>query len=189
MKKIFFIILALIIFSLPINAEEDLSTGIDGLTNFTHGFDGQKQITDEEFEKTLSEVEAKQKKNKKKKPFKGQGHNQQDEFQHIKELQQEPALLNLPVNIMLNSGVKIPSGHYKVVGKKTRQDTIVEFYQGAGLVASVPVFEIENDFNENNINFIKIVPYDNEFVKLIFGSLDFNAYTFLPIEQEKMLEE
>lgn len=145
-------------------------------------FMGQKQITDQDFEKTLKELEGKQKKNKKKK-FKGMPMKTQEDVQQITEIVQEPNILNLPVNVILDNGDELPSGHYKVVGKKTRKDTVVELHQGHFIMASLPINEVDDDFDEKGVSFVRILPYGPNQVRLIYGSIDFNGYVILNFAQ------
>lgn len=174
MKK-FLLLMFFILIALPVLAD-DIEFNLDAPPDAN--FMGQKQITDQDFEKTMKDLESKQKKNKKKK-FKGSPLKEQNDVQKIQELQQEPNLLNLSVNLVLESGDEIPVGHYKIIGKKTRKDTVVEFHQGHSLIASIPVSEINDDFDEKGVQFVRILPYNQKQVKLIYGSIDFNAYTIL----------
>lgn len=75
-------------------------------------------------------------------------------------------------------------GHYKIVGEKINDKVFLDFYQSSTLVAKVPATETSNDFNEMAINFVKLLPYNEKRVKIIFGSMDFNAYTFIQIKNE-----
>ena len=50
-----------------------------------------------------------------------------------------------------------------------------QFFKG-----KISATETEDDFEEKEINFAKILPYNESFVKVIFGSIDFNAYTLIP---------
>ena len=43
------------------------------------------------------------------------------------------------------------------------------------------VTETDDDFNEKDLNFAKILPVNDKFVKLILGSIDFNAYSIIHI--------
>ena len=46
-------------------------------------------------------------------------------------------------------------------------------------MAKIPVTETNQDFGEDEILFAKLIPQENGTVKIIYGSLDFNAYTFV----------
>lgn len=192
MKKILYItIFILIIIALPTFADDDVSGGggIEGALKYTQGvenaFAGQKQITDEQFQKTLSEVKARQNKKKKKnKPLKGSNVNNENSGEYINETAEKNILLMLPVTLTNTDGTEIPIGHYKIIGEKNGKNVYLDFYQSYTLVAKVPAIETNSDFDEPAINFVKILPYNKKKVKVIFGSMDFNAYTFIPIKNE-----
>ena len=190
MKKIIVLILFLII-AVPVFADdlESTSGGVGDAFQYTQGvenaFVGQKMITDEQFQKALSEVKAKQAKRKKKpKTLKGKNFNDETSGDYIKEAEDNVLLLSLPVELQNNDGAEIPIGLYKIVGKKADNSVYLNFYQSSTLVAKVPATETNSDFNESDINFVKLIPYDNQRVKIIYGSMDFNAYTFIKIKQE-----
>ena len=195
MKKILFIIIIFFILSIPCysannknnDPENNNDTGnIEDLLKYTNtfdnGFEGQKQITDEEFQKTLEQVKAKQKKKKKAKPLKGKNFNDSDTSDYISETAEKNLILGLPVNLVNGDGAEIPIGHYKIVGEKKEDKVFLDFYQSSTLIAKVPAIETNYDFDESNINFVKLVPYNDERVKVIYGSMDFNAYTFIKIK-------
>lgn len=193
MKKIFitviFLSLALALPSLADESEMDTNEGIEGAMKYGDAFDnpfaGQKQITDEEFQKTLDSVKAKQKKKKKKdKPFKGQSYNEENNGNYLGETAEKNILLGVPLNLTNGDGSEIPTGHYKVVGEKDNDKVYLNFYQSYTLIAKVPAIETNSDFNETEMNFVKLLPYDEKRIKIIYGSMDFNAYTFIKIKKE-----
>lgn len=153
-----------------------------GSNAFDNAWYGQKPVTDEEFEKTLSEVEAKQKKNKKKK-FKGDAINQSNEL-FMNEMNVVYPLLNLPVSLV-NEDKEIIPGHYKAVGKKSNGHVTINLYQASSLIASFPAKETKDDFDQKEIHFINIVPLNERQVKIIFGSLEFNAYSIVNLKEEQ----
>ncbi len=85
---------------------------------------------------------------------------------------------------MNGDGVEIPMGHYKIVGQKDGNRVYLDFYQSSTLVARVPAIETQDDFNQTPINFVQLHPYNAQRVKVIYGSIDFNAYTFIRIKEE-----
>lgn len=146
-------------------------------------FAGQKKVSDEDFQKALNEVKARQAKGKKKqKALKGKSFNDETSGGYIKETKENVLILRLPIELSNSDGVEIPIGLYKIVGKKSDKNVYLDFYQSATLVARVPATETKSDFNESDINFVKLIPYDNNTVKVIYGSMDFNAYTFIRIK-------
>lgn len=174
---------------LPVFAEDDSggSGGIEDTMKYTNSvenaFAGQKPVTDEEFQKTLDKLKAK-KKGKKNKPFKGQSFNEENNNSYLDETADKNVLLGVPLCLTNGDGTEIPTGHYKIVGKKEGKNVYLDFYQSSALIAHVPAIETQNDFNQTDINFVKLLPYNAQRVKVIYGSIDFNAYTFIRIKDE-----
>lgn len=191
MKKIFAIyIFVFLITGLPVFAEnEDIESGVENLMKYTdsveNAFVGQKKITDEDFQTTLAKVKSKRDKKKKiNQPFKGKGYNEENNGEYIDETAAKNLLLGLSVDLINGDGTEIPVGHYKIVGEKNKDKIYLDFYQSSTLIAKVPAIETESDFDETAINFVKLVPYNEQRVKIIYGSMDFNAYTFIKIKNE-----
>lgn len=188
MKKFLMILCGLSLLILPVFADDDTSSGsIEDVYKYTqgveNGFTGQKMITDEQFQKALSEVKAKQKKGKKKNTLKGNSVNEESSGDYIYETHDNVTILSLPVELQNNDGADIPIGLYKIVGEKNDDGVFIDFYQSAECIAKVPALETNSDFGEKDINFVKVIPYDNNRVKVIYGSMDFNAYTFVRIKK------
>lgn len=196
MKKIFavpvIIFLALARPTLAADLDESLDfSGIDEMYKHTQAFEtpfaGQKQITDEQFEKTYQEVKAKRdkKKNRNSKTLKGKGYNEEDNGGYINETAEKNLILSIPLSLVNGDGTELSIGHYKIVGEKTKDNKVyLDFYQSRSLIAKVPAIETESDFDENEVNFVKLLPYNEQRVKVIYGSMDFNAYTFIKIKNE-----
>lgn len=190
MKKIFIIFIFLLLIIVKPVFADDLSdtndSGTDDMMKYTNtfenGFAGQKQITDEEFQKTLQQVKAKQKKKKNKNIPKGKSYNDDNSSEHIFDTADKNILLSVPLELINGDGTEIPTGHYKIVGEKTNNQVYLNFYQSATLVAKVPAIETNSDFGKMQINFAELQPYNEKRVRVIFGSMDFNAYTFINIE-------
>ena len=77
----------------------------------------------------------------------------------------------------------LPVGHYQVKGEKDGQSVVLNFYQSQYLMARVPAVETSDDFGEDTISFVKWFAEGDDKVKVIYGSLDFNAYVILDIVQ------
>lgn len=193
MKKIFSVTLFLLLcIAIPVFAADDdvSSDGVEGLYKVSPAFEtpfaGQKQITDEEFEKVYQQVKQKQdkKKNRKKKAIKGKGFNEENNREHINETAEKNILLSIPLSLINGDGAELPVGHYKIVGEKTDNNVYLDFYQSSSLIARVPAIETQSDFDQSEINFAQLLPYNEERVKVIFGSMDFNAYTFIKIKDK-----
>ena len=183
MKKFLFI---LVLFSIivPRAFADDIGLG-DYTSGVENAWNGQKQFTDEDFEKTVKKLEEKKNRNKIKK-IKGKSLQYNNKYDsppsEPSEMLKDNILLSLPVNLITIDNQEIPVGHYNVFGKKVKGKVYLEFKQAYSTVATVEAVETNNDFEQSTINFVKILPYDENHVKLIFGSMDFNAYTFIPIE-------
>ena len=50
-------------------------------------------------------------------------------------------------------------------------------------MAQFPAIETNDDFDEDTITFVKWLSEGDDKIKLIYGSIDFNAYTVLSISQ------
>ena len=94
-------------------------------------------------------------------------------------------LLNIPVNTIIDGQV-LEKGFYNVFGeKKEKGEVYLSFYQAHYFKGKVKAFQTQNDFDDENLDFVKMEPYDNNYIKIMFGSLDFNAYTYLRFVPEK----
>lgn len=188
MKKL--LLCTLIIFLIPVFswASDDDSGDMTDLLKYSDTFDspfaGQKQITDEDFQKTVDELKAKKQKKlrKKDRPMKGQTYKQNDEGDYIDETAEGYMVLNVPLALINGDGTDVSAGYYKVIGKKESNDIYLELYQAHKLIAKIPAIETSHDFDQDEVVFVKILPYNSERVKIIFGSIDFNAYTFVKIK-------
>jgi len=173
-------------------SDDDFGGGIEEMLKYSNtvenAFANQKQITDEEFQKTLNEVKTKQNKKKKinkaDKPFKGKEFNEENNGGYINETAEKNILLILPLALINGDGKELPVGHYKVIGEKENGNVYLNFYQAHSLVAKVPAIETNSDFDQTAINFVQLVPYNDERVKVIYGSMDVNAYTFIRIKNK-----
>jgi hypothetical protein len=186
-KNLFFVIILIFIFLPPVIGEDfnDTTGGIEDVLPYTNYFDeafsGQKKITEEDYQKTLKEVKTKQNQKKKNKVFKGKDISQEDIGEYLDTTSEKNLILIVPLKLINNEGVEIPIGHYKIIGEKLKNKVYLYFYQSYTLIAKVRAIETKSDFNENELNFVKLILYNNQFVKIIYGSIDFNAYTFIKI--------
>ena len=167
----------------------------DDLSNVESLWDGQKSITNQEFEQVMDKLEEKdkqeEKKAKKKKIKKkfGSGstlHEELNPDNKINELEsldaKDDLVLNVPVDLYIEGKI-IEKGYYKIlseVDSKTNKKYIC-FYQSQFFKGKVEVVETEDDFEEKELNFVRLLSHDESFVKIIFGSIAFNAYVYIPI--------
>ena len=167
----------------------------DDLSNIDNAWDGQKTITNQEFEQVMDALEEKdnQKKEKKRKKLikrvSGGGTSLHEDlgpnteikdFDKITSKREEGILVNVPVNIIIDNNI-LDKGFYKVIGERDKDNKIfVSFYQSQFFKGKIEVQETENDYNQEKIDFAELLPYNESFVKMIFGCLDFIAYVFIP---------
>ena len=189
-KKLLSILLILTLLS-PVFADEwdDFST-VDKL------WDSQQTVTNQEFEQVMDKLEEKSKQKEEKKIIKkrkkifGNGTTLHDEINpdltNIPELtslqtNNDGVLINVPVDVIID-GKELEKGFYNVVGEKNSEDNklYLNFYQSQFFKGKIELTEVSDDYGEELIDFAKILPFNDSYVKLIFGSIDFNAYAFIP---------
>ena len=142
---------------------------------------GQKPVSDKEFEQAL---ESKKKKKKRDKNIpKGAEFHQSNETQFIKQAEEEMPVLCVPVEIKLSENEILPVGHYQISGEKKNGKPYLKFYQSHYLMAEIPAVETSDDYNQETVHFVKILDNGEKQIKIIFGSLDFNAYSVVDIAE------
>ncbi len=150
----------------------------NSIGNPDNAWDGQKPITNKEFENIMTELEKRKKGSKTKKPAKGKEINKANETELLSNINTAMPLLNLPVKVIIDDTILIP-GHYMVIGEKKGDKVYLNFYQGHSLIAKAEAYETEDDFNSNEIYFLKYEPITKNQLKIMFGSMEFNAFTFV----------
>ena len=187
--------ITLILLSIFLCQASGLADGWDDFSNVDRMWDGQKSITNKEFEQVMEKLEEKdklkeQKQEKKriKKLFGGGKTLHSEKSIDFSEQEvtagkskEEGILMNLPVQIILDGKI-LDKGFYKVFAEKDEESKklYVNLYQSQYFKGKIEVVETEDDYGEKELDFVKILPYNDAFVRLIFGSIDFNAYAFLP---------
>lgn len=182
MKKIVTCIISLIfMFGLPVSADGVENIGGDLWDNFgdQNFYGNQQAVSDKQFEEAL---DSKTKKKKKKK-IKGQAQHQSNETNEIKATADEPNILCVPTDLSIGGKVIIPTGHYEVIGEKINGKPVLKFYQAHYLITELPATETQDDFEQETVNFVGIKEYNNNQIMIIFGSLDFNAYTIINVAE------
>lgn len=188
-KKIFLLLIAIVI-TLPVLAEEDDWAKYDNIDN---AWDGQKIITNKQFEETMNALEEKKNKKLKKqkekaiRKFKGNSlhdnmdpHKDNIESQTPLEEMEECQVINIPVDFV-QDGKIVEKGFYRVIGEKKDDGVYLELYQAHDLIAKIKARETKDDFQQEYIQFVKLLPYNDSYMKIIFGCLDFNAYAYINI--------
>ena len=192
MKKFVLLIACSLIVSPVFAADTDFDT--DLWTNYNNDeiINNAKEpqfITDEDFEKAIEQMDSKVNKwknwaEKRKRP-KGEEFSQSNETEIINNEQGEDASLpvvSLPVELKIGEGI-VPVGHYQVQGEMVNGRPVLSLYQAHFLVAKIPAIETNEDFDQEEILFANWLSDDEnpDRIKLIYGSLDFNAYTYVDL--------
>lgn len=160
----------------------------DSFSKPDNNYKEEKAVSDEDFEKALEQMKKKQDPIgtliKKFRTQKGSEQSQGDESEAL-NTEVEPAnnvpVICLPVDILLGEGI-LPVGHYQVIGERKNDGVVLKFYQAQYLMAEIPATETNDDFEEETISFAKWRTQDDETIKLIYGSMDFNAFAYLKIK-------
>lgn len=189
MNRYFVLILSFVLISTTA-----FSADWDDFDNVDRMWDGQKTITDKEFEEVMDALQENQVKKeekiqkKKAKKISGGGQSLHKELDYNGEVPtlnslkkiDDGVLFNTSVNLLINN-VVLEKGYYKVLPERDKENnrTYINFYQSQFFKARLEVKETDDDFGKDVLDFVEIIPYDENFVKLIFGSLDFNAYTYV----------
>lgn len=187
LKKFFTLLLSFSIFSLSVFAAEDWSD----YNNIDNAWDGQKSITNKQFEQTMDALQARAKKKEAKKREKAirkvkgsslipqmDAHNDNMINENPDEISDEGQLLNIPVDIVVDNEL-IEKGYFKVVGVRKNNEVYLYLYQAHSLKAKIKATETNHDFDEQCIQFAKIIPHTQNRLKIIFGSVEFNAFAYL----------
>ena len=176
-----FIIIPSLAFAEEVSGTSASWSDISGAEN---SWDGQKMITNKEYEQVVNELE-KRKNAKKIKAQKKAGNplmkSGNGEMDFLSNFQEQYPLLNLTVPVVTQSG-EIPVGHYKVVGTRNNGKVVINFCQAYNVIGKIQAIETEDDFDSNEINFVKIEPVSNDTLKLMYGSMNFNAYAYVKYE-------
>ncbi len=170
----------------------------DNYMGVEHAWDGQKPITNQEFEKAIDVLQANQKKKeakqkkKKIKKISGGGTSLHSDLSPNGEIQtqapltkkKEGQLLNIPVDTVLDNNKILERGFYNVYAKKEDGKIYLYFYQSQYLMGKVRAYETDEDFDADTIDFVKYEFINDNCMKILFGSLDYNAYAYLMFYNE-----
>lgn len=165
----------------------------DSFGDVDRAWDGQKSITNKEFEEAINTLEGKKKQKEEKKRKKmikkisGGGESLHPDLSPDSEIKsltplkenEDGMLLNVPVNMIINNEA-LDKGFYKVIGERDKDGNIyLSFYQSQFFKGKVKAVETRDDYEQETLDFVELIPYNDKYVKIIFGSLDFNAYAFV----------
>lgn len=166
-----------------------------------NAWDGQKTITNKQFEETMDALQAKSKRKEARKKekvlrkFKGSSltpemdaHNDEIINEQPDETVAEFQLINIPVDFIVDDKL-VERGYYKVEGEKKSDGVYINLYQAHELKARIKARETKDDFDEETITFAKILPCNDHQMKIIYGSVDFNAFVYITfIEPESFFQ-
>ena len=137
-------------------------------------FYGNKPVSDSDFDKAL----ASKKKEKKPKKIKGDSYQESNETEIINQKAEELPIVCINTDVKLINDSVLPVGHYQVTSEKINNKIYLKLYQGHYLMAELEAVETLDDFDQPEINFADFIT-DGNIYKLIFGSIDYNAYVNL----------
>ena len=151
---------------------------------------GQKPVTDEEFNSVVDKLKEKKYGKKKNKNIpKGESYRQSAETKFINDVDEDPPILSITLPLQADVNHVIPVGHYQIIGEKINGVPVIKLYQAHYLIAQLPACETLDDFDQKTINFVKLIQDEEDKVKIIFGNVDFNAYTILDVAKQPAPEE
>lgn len=195
MKK-FALIIFIFLFTLSISYADDFfdSYSDPGEIDTKNLWADQTPVTNKEFEEVMDALEAKTKAKEKKqykrkvKKVSGGGtslHSGLDPMGEIdsqvplKKNEEEGRLLNIPVNMVIDGQI-LEKGFYNIYGEKNKDNEIyLTLYQSQFLKGKVKAYETQDDYDAEEIDFVKYEPCNDYYIKVMFGSLDFNAYAYI----------
>jgi len=192
MKKTLVFMIFMLILSTSAVLSDDF---FDNYSGIEHAWDGQKPVTNTEFEEAINTLTEKQKKKdekakkKKIKKISGGGTSLHKGLEPMGEISAQETLkkkgeydgqlINIPVDVIVNGNI-LERGYYNVFGEKDKKgDVYLSFYQAHYFKGKVKAHVTKNDFDDENLDFVKYQPYNDEYIMIMYGSLEFNAYTYL----------
>ena len=175
MKKFLGIIFTLLLINTACLADGDLWDNF-GDQNF-YGTKG--AVSDEDFDKAIES-----KKGTKPKKMKGESYQQSNETEVINQLPKELPVVCISTTIQIGEKAVLPVGHYQVMSEKRGDKIYLKLYQGHYLMAEIEAQETLEDFNEPEVHFVKFITDKDNQLKIIYGSIDYNAYAILKPAEE-----
>jgi len=173
--------LILIMFLTPCAfAEGDV---FDNYSNIQSEWDSQKVIPDSLLEQTIDRFYKKNKKKKRNDPQELMPSTMNEEMMQAPDIfsEQYTATLLVPLELITGRNI-IQPGYYKIVANKQPSgEFFFDLYQGAYISASIPASPTEHDDNEESLNYVKLLPYDDNYIRIIYGTLECNLEAFVRV--------
>lgn len=184
MKKLVLIFATLIAFS-PAFAD-DFDGGLWDNFGDINFYNSEKQtaVSDEQFDETVEKVKSKKRKPlfgpKEPKKMKGESYQQSNETELIKGITKETPVLRIPYELKTMDGGILPIGHYQAEFEKDDNGYVtMKLYQAHYMIAQYPAQETEEDLYDEHINYLTLEDFDENKVKINYGSMDFNAFAIV----------
>lgn len=189
MKRFLILFLSVCIVSaLPVLADDD---GLwDSYTQSIPTYGEQRYVGDDEFNEAIEKINKQDKVKKWMKRLQGTNlpkgsqytqANESEEINHTAGDKADLPVLSLPVEIVAGDGI-IPVGHYQIKGENCDGKAVLNLYQAYDLIAKIPAKITEDDFDKEEILFADWETLGDNKLKIIYGSLDFNAYAILDLK-------
>jgi len=129
-------------------------------------------VSDKDFDKAIESKKGA----KKPKKMKGESFQQSNETDAINQLPKELPVICVSVPLQINEDAILPIGHYQVTSEKRGDKIYLKLYQGHYLMAEFEAEETLEDFNEPEVHFVKFIADKDNNLKIIYGSIDYNAF-------------
>lgn len=151
----------------------------------------QKAVTDQEFEKVMQMFEKKKKKAAEKNKPKGnpiglpmQENSTPADANAFKVTYEVYPTVMIPVTLITADNIVISPGYYRILSVKKNNDVYyLNFYQGSNIIAKVRAINTGKDYNQKSLNYTKIIPVNDDYMKVIYGDIDCNIEARLDIKQ------
>lgn len=112
--------------------------------------------------------------------MKGESYQQSNETELIKGINKETPVLRVPYELKTVDGGTLPIGHYQTEFEKDDKGYVtMKLYQAHYMVAQYPAQETEEDLYDEHINYLTLEDFDENKVKINYGSMDFNAFAIV----------
>ncbi len=170
-KIISVIFILFVSFYSPAFCEGDLWDNY-GDQNF-YGTEG--AVSDEDFDKAIDSKKG----GKKPKKMKGESIQQSNETDVINQLPKELPVICMSVPVKVGENAVLPVGHYQVASEKRGDKIYLKLYQGYDLMAEFEAVETLDDFEQPEVHFVDLITGKDNRLKIIYGSIDYNAYVNL----------
>lgn len=178
MKKFLSLIFSVLIFSaVPVFADGDIWDNF-GDQNF---YGSKEAVSDKDFDKALES----KKKTKKPKKMKGDSYQESNETEVINQIPKELPIVCISVPIQVNEDSILPVGHYQAVGEQRNGKIFIKLYQAHYLMAEFEAQETLEDYGEPEVHFVKFITDKDNQLKIIYGSIDFNAYAVVEPAEDR----